>query len=57
MRALFTAVFLVLSLLFSSSFADKVDLVDGNQIAEPNLPDYIQAERSPGLSEIYDVVE
>jgi hypothetical protein len=54
--------FLFLIVFFSAfsavSMADSVqDSANGNLIAEPTLPDYVAATRTPGFSPITDVVD
>jgi hypothetical protein len=48
----------ILTLLFASAFAQDGYPTNGNLIPEPNLADYAQATRSPGImGQATDIVD
>lgn len=50
--------FILLTLLFGVfAHANTGDISNGNLISEPNLSDYSHATRTPGFSEVYDIVD
>ena len=57
MRIFLFALLASLGFFQSASIADSFESADGNLIQEPNLSDYVRAERTPGFSPITDVVD
>ena len=58
MKFFLFAILASFGLFQSASIADSnIDLTNGNLIAEPTLQDYARAERTPGFSETFDIVD
>ncbi len=58
MKLLFLSVLFSAALFTSISQANAPENhVDGNQIQEPFLTDYVRAERTPGFSPVTDIID